>query len=289
MWTNLKDVLRDLMPPLLLRTLRRFRVESEVTEWVYIPDGWAYAKSHGEVKGWNVPDILDVYKKKWPKFESLVQGTAPLGLSHESTLTTTIDINTHNMIISFAYAIALASHGLESLSMLDWGGGIGHYYLLAKAVLPDVRIDYHCMDVPLFTEYGSYLFPNQHFYADESCLKHKYDFVIASGSLHYAEAWQKLLAGLAGATQEYLYIARLPIVLQTSSYVFLQRPYSYGYNTEFLAWCLNRTSFLDETERLGLILLREFFTAEHRQIKNAPGECEFRGFLFRSSERRKKP
>ena len=79
--------------------------------------------------------------------------------------------------------------------MLDWGGSTGHSYLLAQALLPDVR---------LLAQYGAQLFPGQHFYGDESCLERSYDFVMASSSLHYSEDWQRLLAGLARAPGEYI-------------------------------------------------------------------------------------
>ena len=212
----------------------------------------------------------------------MVEGTGPLGVAHESDLTTNTDINSHNTIMSFAYAVALAAHRLESLSMLDWGGGIGHYYLLARSLLPNVRIDYHCKDVPVLAEYGAQLFPEQHFYTDESCLERTYDFVTASASLHYTEDWQTLLAALAEATRGYLYVTRLPTVLQAPSFVFIQRPYAYGYNTEFLGWCLNRASFLSEAEESGLTVVREFVIAERPSIANAPEQCQYRGFLFQS-------
>lgn len=257
-------------------------MDHEIKEWEYIPEGWAYAKTHREIRGWNVPDIVEVYKRKWPRFVSLTAGSGPLGIAHESDLKTDIDINGHNTIMSFAYSVSLAAHKLDLLTMLDWGGGIGHYYLLAQAVLPEVKIEYHCKDMPLLSQYGAKLFPDQHFYTDESCLEHTYDFVMASTSLHYTEDWQRILSGLSKTTKRYLYIAHLPIVLKTSSFVFVQRPYSYGYNTEYLGWCLNRGHFLRFTEVSGLKLIREFIYAYKPKIYKAPEQNQYRGFLFKS-------
>lgn len=286
-----KDVLRDLAPPIIWHTLRRLGTvfinkscpEPRAREWEYIREGWTYTKTHPEVTGWNVPDILEVSKRKLPKFKAMVENTGPLGISSESGLNTNINIHAHNTIMSFAYAITLAARRSESLSMLDWGGGIGHYYLLAKALLANVAIDYHCKDMPLQAEYGARLFPQQHFYTDESCLEQRYDFVMSSGSLHYNEDWQGILDGLARATQGYLYITRLPVVFKASSFVFVQRPYSYGYNTEYLGWCLNRIHFLNKAEKVGLILVREFAIGESPLIDNAPEQCQYMGFLFRPS------
>jgi putative methyltransferase (TIGR04325 family) len=249
-------------------------------EWEYIPEGWTYIQAHPEVKGWNVQDVLETYKRKWPKFAAMIHGTEPLGITHESDITNNTDIYSHNTIMAFAYALALAAHKKDRLSILDWGGGIGHYYLLSQALLPGVDIEYHCKDAPLLCEYGTQLFPEQYFYTDECCFKRTYDFVMASTSIHYTEEWRVLLRNLADATDKYLYIAQLPIVRQSPSFVFVQRPYQYGYNTEYLSWCLNRTEFLTTAEGSGLELVREFVYGYHPFIDGAPEQNMYRGYLF---------
>jgi len=283
---NIKDIIRLITPPLFIDTFRSLRHRGESNaEWEYIPEGWAYVKQHPEIKGWNVSDVLETYKKKWPKFVAMVQGTGPLGIAHESPLNTNEDIISHNEMMAFAYVLARAARNKDKLSMLDWGGGIGHYNLLAQAFLPDVQIDYHCKDVPLLCEYGAKLFPKQKFYVDESCFDRTYDFVLASTSLHYTEDWKTLVQRLADATAGYLYIAKLPSVQEVASFVFVQRPYQYGYNTEYLSWCLNRTEFLQTTERSGLELVREFVYGHRPLIHGAPEQNIYRGYLFRSHSR----
>lgn len=286
---NRKEFVKLFIPPVAVGLLRRVRAWVKGTgtaqgrvEWEYIPEGWAYARTHPEVKGWNVQDVLETYKRKWPKFVAMVEGTGPLGVAHESNLVTNADIGSHNTIMAFAYALALAARHKDTLSMLDWGGGIGHYCLLAQVLLPDVHIEYHCKDVPLLAEYGAQLFPDQHFYADESWLERTYDFVMASASLHYSEDWQQVLTGLAKAAEGYLYVTSLPTVLQVPSFVFVQRPYAYGYNTEYLGWCLNKDEFLRCTETVGLKLVREFIVGYKPFIHFASEQNEYRGFLFRA-------
>ena len=280
---TLKDMIRLVTPPVLIHLVKRLSSERKFrVEWVYIPEAWDYAETHPEVKGWNVQDVLETYKKKWPQFVAMVQGRLPLGIAHESALTTNEDLTSHNTMMAFGYVLALAAHKKDHLSMLDWGGGIGHYYLLTQALLPEVEIEYHCKDVPVLCEYGAQLFPQQHFYPDERCFDRVYDFVMASASLHYTEDWQSLLKRLAGATSGYLYIADLPSVQRASSFVFVQRPYQYGYNTEYLSWCLNRTEFLHIAERAGLDLLREFVYGHQPLIHGAPEQNSYHGYLFRT-------
>ena len=102
---------------------------------------------------WNVPGILEIYKQKWVELVAVAQGTDPLGLTPESDSTTNLNINSHNIMMTFSYVIALVAHQLDVLSILDWGGGIGHYYKVAQALLPGVQIDYHCKEVPILAEY----------------------------------------------------------------------------------------------------------------------------------------
>jgi hypothetical protein len=62
-------------------------------------------------------------------------------------------------MMTYAYALSLSTRHKSSISMLDWGGAIGHYYLLSEKLVPDLEIDYHCKDVPVLAEYGRSLFP----------------------------------------------------------------------------------------------------------------------------------
>ena len=205
-----KDMIRLVTPPVFVNLARRLRTPREsLVEWEYVPDGWAYAETHPEVKGWNAQDVLETYKGKWPLFARMVEGTGPLGVAHESALDTNEDVLSHNIVMTFGYALALAARDKKHLSLLDWGGGIGHYFLLARALLPEVEIEYHCKDVPLLSEHGARLFPEQHFYSDESCLDNAYDFVLASTSLHYTEDWRTLLHRLSRCDAR-LFVYRQP-------------------------------------------------------------------------------
>jgi putative methyltransferase (TIGR04325 family) len=278
-----KQTIKYLAPPCLIDLARRLKmiVRRERPEWEYVPEGWARAQADDKITGWNVQSVLEAYKAKWPAFVHQLEGTAPLGTSPESHTLQQNDLAFHNTMMVYAYALTLASWQKASITMLDWGGGIGHYYLISKTLLPGLEIDYHSKDMPVFIEHGRRLFPQAHFYADESCLTQRYDFVLASTSLHYSQDWSAVLARLAKATAGYILITQLPIVYQSRSFVFVQRPYRYGYNTEYLGWCLNRAEFLDRAKEAELELVREFLTGHQVLIARAPEPCEYRAFLFR--------
>jgi hypothetical protein len=133
----------------------------------YIPEGWMYLETHPAVKGWNSAEVLAVYERNWPLFVSRLATKEPLSFAPGNSEAS--DINHQNTFLVFAYALALAAYGKTSVSLLDWGGAIGHYYLLAKTLLPGIDIQYHCKDVPVLVERGKQLFPEAYFYSDESC------------------------------------------------------------------------------------------------------------------------
>lgn len=282
---KLKAFVRDIAPPVLVRWLQQVASSKRVQEWEFVAEGWRYLETHPEARGWNVAEVLATYRQKWPNFVARIEGTGALGVAHEAEATTGEDILSHNAILTFGYILALKAGKDSKVSLLDWGGGIGHYYLLAKALLAEHEIEYHCKDVPMLAEYGAKLFPSQHFYVDDSCLQQRYDLVMASTSLHYTEAWQKLLQQLANATDNHLYLANVPTVQQVESFVFLQRAYQYGYNTEYLGWCLNRNEVIACAQAAGLKLVREFVYGHRPYIHGAPEQNEYRGYLFKRIEK----
>jgi putative methyltransferase (TIGR04325 family) len=280
----MKRIIQDLCPPLVWRGLKKiytFLVSKLAhIEWEYIPQGWLAEKLDSNIKGWNVESILEAYKANWQTFLRNLEDTSPFGISPESDSDLRNNLIFHNIMMTYAYVLALASRQKNTISMLDWGGGIGHYYLISKKLVPEIDIDYHCKDLPVLTEYGAKLFPEAHFYADETCLERSYDFVLASTSLQYSQDWITTLKGLVKATSGYLFVARLPILQKTSSYVMVQRPYRYGYDTEYLGWCLNRQEFLNITSSLGLTLIREFIAQDSGFIHGAPEQPKYFSFLF---------
>jgi putative methyltransferase (TIGR04325 family) len=185
--------------------------------------------------------------------------------------------------MAYAYVLALTAQKKGRISLLDWGGGLGQYCILSEALLPEVRIEYHCHDFPLFCQSGRALLPDASFYdTEDASFARTYDLVLASGSLHYSEDWQRVFQRLASVARSHLYITRLPIVHQSRSFVTVQRPYRLGYRTELPGWFLSRREVLDCAAASRMELVREFLINEQHFIHGAPEQGEFRGFLFRS-------
>jgi putative methyltransferase (TIGR04325 family) len=279
---GLKKMIKLFVPPVLILAAKRLfaAVSRRKPAWEYVPEGWQAAQTDPAIKGWNVQSVLDAYISRWPDFVEKLKGTSPFGFSPESDGRQRTDLSFHNVIMSYSYALSRAAWRKPRITLLDWGGGIGHYYLLSQALLPDLSIDYTCKDLPLLAEHGQKLFPEAHFTASDDCLNRQYDFVLVSSSLQYAERWQDTLTRLAAATVGYLFVTRLPVIHRLPSYVVVQRPYGFGYNTEYLGWCINRSELLACARAAGLELVREFVIEAPPSIHRAPEPCDYWGFLF---------
>jgi putative methyltransferase (TIGR04325 family) len=249
-------------------------------EWEYCPEGWRTLDPR--IKGWNVEAVVEAQKRTWPEFVRLVESRGPLGINHTDLVPSARSHIAHNLVLSFGYVLARAAHGKDTVSFLDWGGGIGHYAVFARALLPDARVEYFCKDVPLLCAGGREVLPDATFFErEEDARGRSYDLAMASGSLHYSQDWRATLGLLAGVTERYVYVTRLPVVREAASFVVVQRPYGCGYDTEYLGWFLNRDEFLAGARQAGLELEREFLIDERPKVHHAPEQAEYGGFLFR--------
>jgi putative methyltransferase (TIGR04325 family) len=282
---SLKTFAKHWLSPGVVRMGQQLLARLHPPPWEYVPDGWGSRKH--VVRGWNAESVAAVESEKWADFARLVAENGTLGVSHEARRSGRHDYGAHNTIMAFAYVLALAARRRERISVLDWGGGLGHYYLLARAVVPDLELDYHCKDFTHMCRLGRELLPEVHFHDTVEGVRGKrYDLVIASSSLHYSENWREVASDLVAMTGSYLFITRMPIVLRSRSFVVVQRPHGLNYRTEYFGWFLNRGELVDTLQALGMTMLREFLIDERPFVHRAPEQCEYRGFLWRPSHGR---
>ena len=281
---GLTQAAANVMPPAILEAghWAKSRFGRGVIEWEYVPAGWLEADRDPKVKGWNVESVLKAYEAKWPAFVASVAGPTPFGSSPEASAATPADVQFQNALLSYAFALHTAARNRRTLTMLDWGGGIGHYNVISRAMLTDIDLCYSCVDVPLLANYGQKLFPDARFYSDDAWSEHCYDFVLASCSLQYSPDWAATLRRLAQSTNGYLFVTRVPLVRHVPSFVVVQRPYQYDYDTEYLGWYFNRDELMREAAAAGLTFVREFLLANDLHYTyRAPEQAHYAGLLFR--------
>jgi putative methyltransferase (TIGR04325 family) len=266
---TLKKVAGDLSAPIA------DIVKYVFAEMEYVPRGWHV------IKGWNDQSVADAQESHWPTLVKNLQGPGPLGVAHFPWHTTREDRADHNVMMAYGYILALAARKKDALSILDWGGGVGHYYLYSKALLPEIGLQYYCYDIPNLCRLGRKLLPEIHISDQEAdFLERQYDLVVSSSSLHYFEDWRQEVRKLTAVTREFLYISRLQTITHAASFVAAHKIYHTGYG-EFLSWCINRQEFLNCVEECGLHLVREFVYYNKWTIRGAPEKGDCRGFLFR--------
>jgi len=284
--SRIENILNLVIPPIIVkgaRTILDLLKKQDLQSLgfhrlEYAPDGWQTKLDDSQNKGWSVDSVVNIEKAKWDAFCRNLEGPRPLGFSHEHTDQAVVrNPGFHNVHISYAYVLALAAHKKDRISVLDWGGALGHYYLVGKAVLPEVDIDFHVKEVTMMVKAGKQVNPEVHFYDDETCLERDYDLVMMTGSIPYMEDWPEVLHRVARSTRKYLFISRLPIVEKSQSFVSVQRLY----HSQMLHQLINQTELLETLKKTGLTFVREFVVGDRPYIKGAPEQCEVRGYLFK--------
>jgi putative methyltransferase (TIGR04325 family) len=248
-------------------------------EWEMVADTDEVWTAHD---GWVHDSILHTQLDKWPDFLRSVECPKALGQSHEAAAGAAADYATHNTIMSFGYALGRVTQGREAVSVLDWGGGLGHYCVYACALFPDLKLDYVIKDFPGFCEAGRKLLPDAKYLSDESeALSRSYDFVFASSSLPYTRDLYGLVEKLCDSAADWLMITRTPMIESHDDFVVVQRPHVYGYMTEYAGWFINRQRLVDFVVARGFSLVRQFLVAEEPNVPNAPERALSCGLLFR--------
>ena len=247
-------------------------------DWETVPEGWR--DSDPRARGWQHDSVARVMRHHWPRWSAIVRSNAPLGIMplapHGG-----IGLG-HNLSMTFGYVLARAAYGKAHMAMLDWGGAFGHYALMAHALMPELPIEVTVKEMPGLAKVGRTLQPNVNFVdSDAEAFSRKYDLVMASNSLQYAEHWRDIVARLAQASTQWLFITRLPLARRSASFLVVQRPHAVGFQTEYISWVLNRDDFLAHMASLGMAVAREFLAHEVTQYVGASEASEAFGFLFR--------
>lgn len=178
--------------------------------------------------------------------------------------------------LAFGYALALAARRKDGISLIDYGGNLGEYYWIGKALVPGVALEFHCKELPAIAAAGREVTPEAIWHTDDTCLAGSYDVVMFSGSLQYLPDWKAVLHGAATATRSYLLLSDIPSVREVPTYMITQR--SGGVTN--LQYLLNRSEIIDIVQNAGLRLLREFTMSSHPPVANAPEQPMSTGWLF---------
>lgn len=284
-WNGTKKIAKQLLPPFAVGWLREIARRSSFRKRFLevVPEGWPANPSLSKSEGWNSAGIVAEVERNWQTFLGNLGHPLPLGCLFEdrngqSCQARSFPHNLHLAFAHYAYVLALAARKKNALSVLDWGGSLGHYFRIAKAVLPDVALNYHCQEVPLFAEAGKRLNPEVHWHIGPSGLNDDYDLVMNISALQYSQDWAGILRRLARAVKAggFLFLSSLPIVERAASFVVVSREY----RCEILYQAFNKNELLQAVASPGLRLVREFMEGAHPYVPCALEQISMRGWLF---------
>jgi putative methyltransferase (TIGR04325 family) len=271
-----RNLIHDYVPPAMIRLGRAMLDLVRPAPFEFVSYSWPEDMVLG---GWQADGVQEHRERTWASFLASMRGNGPLGISEEE-LSSPRRVNTdiQSLYLSFGYCLALASHGKRTMRVLDWGGSVGNYSVIAGQLITDAPIEYHCADLPVACAAGRSLLPNVTFHADDSWKSLTFDFVFSSSSLQYLADWRPTVDALIQTSERYLFITRMPFVMSGRSFVMIQRARSY--KTEYLGWVLNRADFVAFVEQRGMKLVRQFVNHPGPRIKRAPTQNLYMGFLF---------
>lgn len=174
----------------------------------------------------------------------------------------------------YVYALAVAGHGQNRLSVLDYGGNFGDYYWIGKAMLPHIELDFHCKELPAVADVGRSLTPQITWYTDERCFEQQYDVVMFSSCMQYSRF--ETLRAAARSARRYLLFSDVPMVRHVPA--FFSRQQSRGVST--VQRHPNRDEIVALMAGAGLTLCREFDMGPHPTVIKAPEQPACAGLLF---------
>lgn len=269
---RLKRLLRLLLPGIVPEMIGWARP----AERLYFGPAWP----RNLAQGWDDATTEAAMRRNWPLIANGIEGTAALAMLPYKA--DEPDLTAHNMLFTSLYVLARAAHRVDRLSVLDWGGSLGHYALVARRLLPEVTFDYLVKEMETNRRLAAELNPNVTFVStDDACFARTYDVVMANGSMHYVEDWKATASKLAAAASPWLLINCQPIVRRVPSYVVVQRLRSQGYRGDFYSHVLNRDELVEHISGCGFALEREVMSWGIVPYKGAPEDTTGAGFLFK--------
>ena len=132
-----KRILESVVPPLLWNIGKDFkrRLVRSVDHYAYAPRGWATPLPGGANS-----------QEYWTTFitreRSACEALIARVRAGEPAWTPDGGDNLKHVI--FGYVLALAGRDKPKVTVLDYGGNLGDYYWVGRALVPGVELDYHC-------------------------------------------------------------------------------------------------------------------------------------------------
>lgn len=270
MLTQLKPVMKELIPPIILKAYNKIRNNSYGLFGNY--QSWEAAMK--DSVGYDSDVILNKVRDSLLKVkegESIYE--------KDSCLFDKIQYSWPVL----AALLRIASIKGNKLSVLDFGGSLGTYYYQLKDFLSDLdELRWSIVEQEKFVRCGQDFFENNElkFYYDiETCLIHENpDVILLSGVIQYLPDPYVFLGNLVNYNFQYLIFDRTPFIEGGQERLTVQKVHPSIYEASMPAYFFNQDKFLSYLEKFYDLLV-EF---ESQDRVNIPSQ--FKGFIFKKQQ-----
>ena len=272
----IKRVLRDLMPPVVLRTVRRLRSGSEREQVCFRGDFARWEDAARVSDGYDNPDILARTRAAMLKVKN---GEA--AFERDSVVF-------EKMEYSYPLLAGLlrTSVQFERLSVLDFGGSLGSSYYQCRTFLSIVaRLKWSIVEQPAHVECGRRDFANEQlrFYESiEDCIcTESPNLLLMSGVLQCLPSPHDTLGTLLRHNIPHVIIDRTAFIEGTSERLTVETVPDWIYRATYPSWFLNESRLLATCHDSGYELVADFPALDDIPISS--GSSYFKGFMFEKS------
>ena len=211
---SFRPLLRDLIPPLLLRYLRGEKIQTRFFDtWTQVLEA-----SRSDYENQSIVDLVDFRTDCFRRSELT-----------ELTLS----------VLQSVTAVAIAAEGRDRIRVIDFGGACGICYYQLKRLFPQLCFDWRVVETTAMAAAGtrSHASAELSFYSElEEALRglKEVDLVHTSGTLGFLERSHETLAELLHVNSRYLLVSRVCLVEGEEDFIVLHRhPLSInGYGSE---------------------------------------------------------
>ena len=269
MWSKLKVVFKDWLPPVLFRSLGRFRQRSSIRfEGPY--STWQEAAEHS--RGYDNQEILTKVLSATIKVK---RGEA--AYERDSVL---FDKVQYAWPIATALMLAAAKRGGQ-LHVLDFGGALGSSYYQNRSFLAELTdVQWSVVEQVHYVKAGKS-------YIEDGCLRFyesihgaiergKPDLVLISSVLQYLPEPLSMLEEILSASASFVVIDRTPFLNSAGkSLINVQHTPSTIYSASYPCWFFNEADFIAQIQSAGYKKLIEFDSLDRLST-----DASWKGYVF---------
>lgn len=247
---NLKALIKDCCPPVLLRLVRRFRNKNNAFTGNYA--SWAEAKKHAS--GYDGDAIFQRVREAALKVK---RGEAVF--ERDSVCFYKEDYRWP----ALACLLTIAAERGGKLNVLDFGGALGSFYFQHRKFFNRLKsIRWSVIEQAHFVECGKNELQNEElkFYAniDECLANEKVDVVFLSSVLQYLEKPESMLIAVSNTKADYILIDRTPFIENSNNRLTVQSVPESIYKASYPAWFFSSNKFDELIIKIGYRLIEGF-------------------------------